>query len=71
LTAATLRSSGLELLGSGFGSASLDQIRVGLAEFFQAAAKEPFQFNTRTALLRDVESLWNSAEEGERLVFRP
>jgi NADPH:quinone reductase-like Zn-dependent oxidoreductase len=71
LTAATLRSSGLELLGSGFGSASLDQIRVGLAEFFQAAAKEPFQFNTRTALLRDVESLWNSGEEGERLVFRP
>ena len=34
LPAATLRSSGLELLGSGFGSASLDQIRQALAEIF-------------------------------------
>ena len=71
LPAATLRSSGLELLGSGFGSASLDQIRQALAEFFQVAAKEPFQFHTKAAPLRDVESLWDSAEEGTRLVFQP
>jgi NADPH2:quinone reductase len=71
LPAATLRSSGLELLGSGFGSASLDQIRVTLAEFFQAAAKQPFQFQTSAAPLRDVEALWNNAEEGTRLVFQP
>lgn len=71
LPAATLRSSGLELLGSGFGSASLDQIRKALAEFFQVAAKEAFQFHTRTAPLRDVEALWNVAGEGTRLVFQP
>jgi NADPH2:quinone reductase len=71
LPAAALRSSGLELLGSGFGSASLDQIRQALAEFLQVAAKEPFQFRTRTAPLRDVEALWNVAEEGTRLVFQP
>jgi NADPH:quinone reductase-like Zn-dependent oxidoreductase len=71
LTAATLRSSGLELLGSGFGSASLDQLRQALAEFFRAAAKEPFQFRTKTARLQDVESLWNMAEGGTRLVFQP
>ncbi len=71
LPAATLRSSGLELLGSGFGSASLDQIRQALGEFFQVAAKEPFQFQTRAAPLRDVEALWNNAEEGTRLVFQP
>ncbi len=71
LAAATLRSSGLELLGSGFGSASLDQIREALAEFFQEAGKQPFQFRTRTAPLRDVETLWNSTEEGTRLVFQP
>jgi NADPH:quinone reductase-like Zn-dependent oxidoreductase len=71
LPAATLRSSGLELLGSGFGSASLDQIRQALAEFFLVAAKEPFQFHTKSAPLRDVESLWNSVEEGTRLVFQP
>ena len=71
LPAATLRSSGLELLGSGFGSASLDQILRALAEFFQVAAKEPFQFHTKAAPLRDIETLWNSAEEGTRLVFQP
>lgn len=71
LPAATLRSSGLELLGSGFGSASLDQIRQALAEFFEVAAKEPFQFHVKAAPLRDVETLWNSAEEGTRLVFQP
>jgi NADPH:quinone reductase-like Zn-dependent oxidoreductase len=71
LPAATLRSSGLELLGSGFGSASLDQIRQALAEFFQVAAKEPFQFHTKAAPLRDVETLWNTVEGGTRLVFQP
>jgi NADPH:quinone reductase-like Zn-dependent oxidoreductase len=71
LTAATLRSSGLELLGSGFGSASLDQIRQSLAEFFQAAAAKPFHFDAKAAPLRDVEALWNEAEDGTRLVFQP
>ncbi|MCU1249049.1 MAG: Alcohol dehydrogenase zinc-binding domain protein [Edaphobacter sp.] len=71
LPAATLRSSGLELLGSGFGSASLNQIRQALAEFFQVAAKEPFQFQTKAAPLAEVETLWNHAEEGTRMVFQP
>ncbi len=71
LSAATLRSSALELLGSGFGSASLDQIRDALAAFFQVAAKEPFQFHTKAAPLRDVEALWNEKDEGTRLVFQP
>jgi NADPH2:quinone reductase len=71
LPAATLRSSGLELLGSGFGSASLDQIRQALAEFFQVAAKEPFQYQTRAVPLRDVEALWSHSDSGTRLVFQP
>jgi NADPH:quinone reductase-like Zn-dependent oxidoreductase len=71
LPAATLRSSGLELLGSGFGSASLDQIRVTLAEFFQSAATQPFQFDTKAAPLREVGALWNDVEKGTRLVFQP
>ncbi len=72
LPAATLRSSGVELLGSGFGSASLDQIKQALVEFFQIAARQPFQFHTKTAPLREVEALWNNKEEeGTRLVFQP
>jgi NADPH2:quinone reductase len=71
LPAATLRSSGLELLGSGFGSASLDQIRLAIAEFFKIAATEPLQFRIKTAPLAEVEALWNSQEQGTRLVFQP
>jgi NADPH2:quinone reductase len=71
LAASILRSSGLELLGSGFGSASLEQIRQAVAGFFEVTVKHPFQFRTRAASLRDVEALWNSGEEGVRLVFRP
>jgi len=71
LPAATLRSSGLELLGSGFGSASLDQIRLAVAEFFKIAATEPLQFSIKTAPLADVEAMWNSQEQGTRLVFQP
>ena len=70
LPAATLRSSGLELLGSGFGSASFDQIRIAIAEFFEAGAKAPFHFNTHAVPLREVEALWNQAEQGTRLVFQ-
>ncbi len=71
LAGAALRSSGLELLGSGFGSASLEEIVRALGKFFEAAAREPFQFATKTAPLRDVEALWNSPEQGVRLVFQP
>jgi NADPH:quinone reductase-like Zn-dependent oxidoreductase len=71
LPAATLRSSGLEILGSGFGSASLEQIREAITRFFTAAAKEQFQMNVRTAPLNEVGALWNSPEKGTRLVFQP
>jgi NADPH2:quinone reductase len=71
LSAAVLRSSGLELLGSGFGSASLDQILAAVAEFFQAAASKSFQFRVKAAPLKDVEALWNAPERGSRLVFQP
>jgi NADPH:quinone reductase-like Zn-dependent oxidoreductase len=71
LPAAILRSSGLELLGSGFGSSSMDQILQSVSDFFGAAAKDPFQFRTKATSLRDVEALWNTGEEGVRLVFQP
>jgi NADPH2:quinone reductase len=71
LHAATLRSSGLELVGSGFGSASLDQILAAVKEFFTEAATKPFEFRVKTAPLSEVEALWNSPERGTRLVFQP
>jgi len=71
LPADVLRSSQLELIGSGFGSASFGQIWRGLGEFFREAAQRPFEFKVQVAPLRDVEALWNSTEKGARLVFQP
>jgi NADPH:quinone reductase-like Zn-dependent oxidoreductase len=71
LEAASLRSSGLELLGSGLGSASLDQLRAAIEEFFITAAAQPFAFKMKKAPLSDLEKLWNSSEQGSRLVFQP
>jgi NADPH:quinone reductase-like Zn-dependent oxidoreductase len=71
LGAATLRSSGLELIGSGFGSISMEKILQSLGEFLQEAAKQPFKIKVETAPLREVEARWNSADKGARLVFLP
>jgi NADPH2:quinone reductase len=71
LAGATLRSSSVELLGSGFGSASMKEIFAALAEFFQQAAKTPFATKVQAAALGDVEALWNAPERGGRLVFQP
>jgi NADPH:quinone reductase-like Zn-dependent oxidoreductase len=71
LPAATLRSSSIEILGSGIGSASLDQIVRELGDFFRTAATQPFHFQAKAVPLKDVESIWNVAEPGVRLVFKP
>jgi NADPH2:quinone reductase len=71
LAAATLRSGGLEMIGSGFGSVSMEQIFAAIAEFLREAEKEPFQIKTTAAPLSEIKALWNSAEQGVRLVFQP
>jgi NADPH2:quinone reductase len=49
----------------------LPQITEAVKEFFKVAAKEPFQFQLKKAPLSDIEALWNSPEQGVRLVFQP
>ncbi|HEX4006827.1 MAG TPA: zinc-binding alcohol dehydrogenase family protein [Acidobacteriaceae bacterium] len=71
LPAAILRSSGLEMLGSGFGSVSMERLFAALADFLQAATQSPFQIKATALPLRDVESLWNAPDRGARLVFAP
>jgi NADPH2:quinone reductase len=71
LEAGTLRSSGLELLGSGFGSVPLPDLAASIAEFFAEAARRPFDAKVRTFPLRDVATAWNQPEKEERFVFVP
>ena len=71
LPGATLRSSGVEILGSGFGSTSMKEIFEALAQFFQQAAMKPLATKVQAVALRDVEALWNASDHGVRLVFQP
>ena len=71
LAAATLRSTALELLGSGLGSASLQEIMKAVSEFLQAAAQSQFHIPTKVFALRDIESAWTASDKGARLVFQP
>jgi len=71
LPGATLRSSGLELLGSGFGSVSMEGIFRTLTAVLHEAARAPFQFHVAPAPLSQVESAWNARNTEGRLVFQP
>lgn len=72
LHAETLRSSGLELYGSGFGSVSIERIFQSLAEFLKEASSKPFVVETNAAPLRDIERLWTAKpHSGTRIVFQP
>lgn len=69
LSAATLRSSGLELLGSGFGSASLDELMKAVREMLAEAADRPFEFGVKSVRLDEIGTAWGGNEDGSRLVF--
>ena len=71
LASATLRSTPVELLGSGFGSASIDAIMRSLAEFFATASKHEFRIDVRAIPLRDVEREWSAEGLRARTVFLP
>ncbi|MGC9200064.1 MAG: hypothetical protein ACP5E5_14190 [Acidobacteriaceae bacterium] len=71
VAASILLSSGPDLLGSGVGSASLDQIREAITAFFAMIAVNPVEFKYKIAPLREIGSHWNVDTQGARLVFQP
>jgi NADPH:quinone reductase-like Zn-dependent oxidoreductase len=65
-----LRSSGVELMGSGLGSLSAAAIVEALKTMFAAAASNAFRIDTEPTPLSDVESAWSRAmPSGRRIVF--
>jgi len=69
LHASLLRSSGLELMGSGLGSLSAVAIVEALKTMFDAAASTGLKIEIEAVLLSEVESAWGRAESGRRMVF--
>ncbi|MGA8302711.1 MAG: zinc-binding alcohol dehydrogenase family protein [Thermoplasmata archaeon] len=64
-----LRSSGLEILGSGIGSSTDDEIVESLRGMFAAAASAGFRLDTNVQPISEVARLWGSTGEEHRLVF--
>jgi NADPH:quinone reductase-like Zn-dependent oxidoreductase len=70
LPAGLLRSSGLELLGSGLGSLSAQAILQSLTTMFAAGSRVRFAIDVDPVPLSKVEEAWTRKEES-RIVFIP
>ena len=71
LRSGSLRSSGVELLGSGLGSLSGEAILDSLRRMFEAAAEGGITIETEAVPLAEVESAWTRQTGDRRLVFVP
>lgn len=69
LPGAQLRSIDLKLMGSGFGSVSLDLVLGAIPSFFSLAAAGTFRIDVEPVPLAEVGSAWNRVEKGRRIVF--
>ena len=64
-----LRSSGVELMGSGLGSLSAAAIVESLKRMYEVAASTGLKIETEAVPLSEVETAWGRAESGRRTVF--
>jgi NADPH:quinone reductase-like Zn-dependent oxidoreductase len=71
LPAGLLRSSGLELLGSGLGSLSSHAILQSLSTMFAAEPKVRFAIDIDPVPLARVEEAWTRKGDERRIVFMP
>jgi NADPH:quinone reductase-like Zn-dependent oxidoreductase len=69
LSAEWLRSSGLELLGSGLGSLSTEAMFEALRVMYAAFAQRPFAIGLQRVPLAQVQQAWSESESGTRTVF--
>jgi len=68
LDASALRSSGVEMMGSGLGSISNEGLVRDIGEFFQAIVPGGFRISAEAVALSEVEAAWGS-KTAERVVF--
>ena len=71
LPGAALRSSGLEIYGSGGGSVSWKAILEAVPKILEHAAGGELKLETKRFPLSEVASVWNDRTSGERVVFVP
>jgi NADPH:quinone reductase-like Zn-dependent oxidoreductase len=69
LPASVLRSTGLELVGSGIGSIDLSNLILAIGEGLKVAAELGWKIKMASVPLKDAESAWTQDFGGKRLVF--
>jgi NADPH:quinone reductase-like Zn-dependent oxidoreductase len=70
LPSAALRSSAIELMGSGIGSIPVDRLVKSIDDLMQATVPGGFEIATKTIRLSAVEETWASAGNMPRIVFQ-
>jgi hypothetical protein len=71
LPAQVLRSSGLELSGSGAGTIPLEAVMAALPQFIDRAASGEFRVGVEQVPLAEVADAWRRDQHGRRLVLLP
>jgi NADPH:quinone reductase-like Zn-dependent oxidoreductase len=69
LPSAALRSSAIELMGSGIGSIPVDRLVKSIDDLMQATVPGRFEIDTKTIPLSAVEETWSTAGNMRRIVF--
>ena len=71
ISARSLRSSGLEIMGSGIGSVSARELVAGAGELLAAIPAGGFDTPTRALPLASVAEAWADHTDDSRLVLLP
>ena len=71
LPGAALRSSALQLMGSGIGSVTLERLLKAIEGVLQAAPAAGFEVAFETVPLAEVTRAWDAADTGSRIVLQP
>jgi len=71
LPASVIRSSGLELIGSGMGSISLDRMLAAIAQVFDATVPHGLKIKPKILPLAKIEGNWAMTSTVTRTVFVP
>ncbi|MFC0414043.1 hypothetical protein ACFFHH_00955 [Cytobacillus solani] len=69
MPSSVLRSSTIQLMGSGLGSVPMPKLLHTIRNVFEAVKMENLQVNTNVAPLSSVESIWDNASGKPRVVF--
>jgi NADPH:quinone reductase-like Zn-dependent oxidoreductase len=69
LPGAVLRSTAIQLMGSGIGSISVDRLLNSIGELFVAASKSKFETEIKSLPLKCLEEVWSEKSRSDRIVF--